>query len=140
MGVLERKVVEEAKAEILAALGGVADQETVDDVKSIVEGLETSLSGSLTANVVKSVQRGVITIGESSTSATATINAVNIEKASVSHLGSLSIAGGNYSGDEEPTLNSTHLTLTNSTTVTANRGGSGSKRTVTVSYEVVEFY
>lgn len=45
-------------------LGPMADQETVETVKSLVEGIETNLKGSLTANVVKSVQRGFVPYGK----------------------------------------------------------------------------
>lgn len=116
-------------------LGPMADQETVEAVKSLVEGIETNLKGSLTANVVKSVQRGVITIASGAKSGTATITAVNTGKAVVLYTGSAdhSANTSGYVGRK------VQLVLTNSTTVTASlydeRGW-----THTVPYQVIEYY
>ncbi|MGS0765904.1 hypothetical protein [Syntrophomonas curvata] len=76
------------------------------------------------ASPIKSIQRGVINISTSGYSATATISSVNPAKSIINYLG--------YTGNEE-----VRLELTNSTTVTAYRGGSN---IVTVGYEVIEFY
>lgn len=87
-------------------------------------------------SVVKSVQRGVINIATGMLANTATINAVNTNKAIV-------IYGGiGYSGNvsNSGTIDSTYLTLTNSTTVTATRQGSSSNISTTVPYQLIEFY
>ena len=86
-------------------------------------------------SVVKSIQRGVISINiENSNSTEVTINAVNINKAFV-----------NYGGATVATNDSNallpYLELVNSTTVRATRSGLSSNSSVTtVSYQVIEFY
>lgn len=84
---------------------------------------------------IKSIQRGTIAVtlsGASNGSATATITAVNTSKAFVNFLGFTSSQNNNK------TL--ARLELTNSTTVTANVVDTATTATVTVGYEVVEFY
>ena len=94
-------------------------------IKSLLTGGEISM--------VKSVQRGTITIS-SGTSATATLaKAVNMSKASVSYGGAYNDLSSYSSNNAMPTVQ-----LTNSTTVTATKGTSSGKTTVT--YEVVEYY
>ena len=86
-------------------------------------------------SVVKSIQRGVISINiENSNSTEVTINSVNINKAFV-----------NYGGATVATNDSNallpYLELVNSTTVRATRSGLSSNSSVTtVSYQVIEFY
>lgn len=77
--------------------------------------------------VVKSVQRGTVTIG----AGTATINAVNVSKAELDHLGLTDNAAALTSGGD------TRLTLTNATTVTVAAGVTSAQVT---GYQVVEFY
>jgi len=62
---------------------GVAREETSQEIKDIVEGLNTNLSGSLTANVVKSVQMQQCTIDNKSHGANSVIfniSEVNLDK------------------------------------------------------------
>jgi hypothetical protein len=81
--------------------------------------------------VIKQVQRGTITMTTAS-SATATIDGVTMAKALVEALG---FSQTNIDG---ASVILSRLTLTNSTTVTANRTtGTGN---VTIGYQVVEFY
>jgi len=96
---------------------------------------------------IKSIQRGVINLGTSATSATATITSVNTSKAMVNFLGSSSAGalgefreGGNLKGLYSK--NGHHfvrVALTNATTVTVTRAQANNATTV-VSYEVIEFY
>lgn len=86
-------------------------------------------------SMVKSIQRGVISFGSSSTTATATISAVNIAKAIVIHSGSIY---GNNNSNGLPGNWDARLDLTSGTVVTATRAYTGG--TPTVSYQVVEFY
>ena len=77
---------------------------------------------------IKSIQRGVITTA-SAQSSTATVSAVNTAKAVLTHLGaSISVAN-----------ESTHLTLTNATTITATRVSVNSGATQTA-WQLVEDY
>ena len=94
------------------------------------------------ASPIKSVQRGVITLNQLTATNSATISAVNTSKSFVNFLGQ-----GNdyiYSG-LDPWLYGSHfgrLALTNSTTVTATRDMYSERcvGTLTISYEVIEFY
>lgn len=84
-----------------------------------------------TPQIIKSIQRGTITLASVSSN-TATITAVDIAKSVLIHMG--------WSSDTDSAKQAVYLSLTNSTTVTANRGEAGATGTSTVSYEVVEFY
>lgn len=75
--------------EMKKLLGDRADQETLDAVKDLVEGIETNLKGSLTANVVKSVQIHRLDIAKNTTTASLTISEVNPSKAFVITGGSI---------------------------------------------------
>lgn len=86
---------------------------------------------------IKSVQRGTITMTNLETSASATISSVNTSKSMISFLGFTTT---------ETTPNTdqylTRISLTNSTTVTINRNtpfAVSGTRSITVSYEVIEF-
>jgi len=81
-------------------------------------------------SVTKSVQYGSVTI-TTGTSNTATITSVDTTKAVLITLGS--------SCDIDNATYTPRATLTNATTVTATRVGSGGQTTVT-SFVVVEFY
>ena len=81
---------------------------------------------------VKSIQRGRITISGSDTGSDTLAKAVNVNKSVVLYLGCCSITS-------QPSATHPTLTLTNSTTVTANTTP-GTGITLIVSYEVVEFY
>jgi len=79
---------------------------------------------------IKSIQRGTITIANSSTSNTATITAVVTAKSIISLLGT--------SSTETSAANLlARVELTNTTTVTATRGGTTGS--VTVRYLAVEY-
>lgn len=83
---------------------------------------------------VKSIQRGVIEIPNGATG-TATINAVNTDKAIVIHCGNFS----NDSSYPSGIYYECTLELTNETTVTASRLNVGGVK-CTVAFEVIEFY
>jgi hypothetical protein len=87
-------------------------------------------------NRIKSIQRGTISIGAVSTSATATITSVDTTKSILIQLGSNGAQNNTYS------VSSTdgYLVLTNATTITANKGVSGTSNIVIVSYQIVEYY
>jgi len=126
----------------------IADKETLDEVKALVSELETqhgtlqtlieevkSLVGSSSGGGgIKSVQRGVITFSSSSTTATATISAVDTSKAFVLWGGAIN--GTSYTDASNPGSWDARVDLTNSTTVTATKWWSFAS---TLSYQVVEF-
>jgi hypothetical protein len=82
---------------------------------------------------VKSIQRGTILIYVGITSATATIGAVNTAKSSLSLLGYSVSTGGSMSD------NSPRLSLTDATTITAERFSTTNNTAVTVSWQLVEY-
>lgn len=82
---------------------------------------------------IKSIQRGTVAFGANS-SMTATISAVNTSKAEIAYL------GFSMSGNIAEEVNIyPRLTLTNSTTITANRNGANTTNP-TVSWQVTEYY
>jgi hypothetical protein len=88
---------------------------------------------------IKSIQRGTISITSSSSSATATISAVNTAKTELRHLGGTQVASS--SEVVNPSAFGPRISLTNSTTVTATRPQASSATfNSTVSYEVVEWW
>jgi hypothetical protein len=84
--------------------------------------------------VLRSVQRGSITVGPAATSNTATINAVNTAKTELSCLG--------FESDEASNSDQyLRIAQTSAATITATRnGGAGAAGTSIVSYEAVEFF
>lgn len=80
--------------------------------------------------VIKSIQRGTISITGTNLTNTATITAVNTAKAE------LRLVGQSTTSSVLPSF--AYLQLTDSTTITATRLSSSSS-TTTVSYEVTEF-
>ena len=86
----------------------------------------------LNGKIIKSVQRGTIQV-DSGTTATKTINSVNMNKTVVNVTGVL-YGGGGSSGDDE----SFYLTLTSSTQLTMTCTENTNHRPV--AYEVIEFY
>ena len=78
---------------------------------------------------IKSIQRGTISIGSGTSSATATISSVDTSKAVIENLG----VRGNGA------VPAGTIELTNSTTVTAHRGYDMGLITVHA-YQVVEYY
>jgi hypothetical protein len=102
------------------------------------ENLPTKIQSLLTGgeiSMVKSVQRGVITMSQhKGTSKTATINSVNVNK-SVVLYGGYSTNADNYN---QPYIE-IRLELTNSTTVTASVGNDTYTNNV-IPYQVIEYY
>lgn len=88
--------------------------------------------------ILRSVQRGTITIGSGNTSGTATITAVVTGKAFVNYLG-MTTTDNTAWGTIDPGVVLASLVLTNTTTVTAQKNSSH-LFTDTVSYEVIEFW
>lgn len=100
------------------------------DVLFVFTGVTWRVHG-LTA--FKRIQRGTITIGSSSTSNTATVTSVNMDRSELRML------GNTYSSSTND-LNKAfcYIALTNSTTITATRGVGAASNSVIVSYELVE--
>lgn len=118
--------------EIAMRMGQAKEWERIVTDYNIAEMFQSALqSGGV--SVVKSVQRGTITIPRSSGSATATISSVQTNKSIVVYGGMTVDVNGDPS--EEP-----YLTLTNSTTVTATRKYANTNVATTVSYQVIEYY
>lgn len=88
----------------------------------------------LASSPVKSIQSGSITIGASSTSNTATISSVDTAKSRIAFKG--------YEGGAatDIRIGVANLELTNATTVTATRAAQDGTRTLTVYFDVVEYY
>lgn len=86
------------------------------------------------ATQIKSIQRGTITISSAVTSNTATITAVTMAK-SIVVSGGFTVDDTYAAGPEEYMV---RLVLTNTTTVTASKGVSGTG--ITIAYQVIEFY
>ena len=84
----------------------------------------------LGGDVIQSIQRGTISINDTDSSGTATITSVTTTKAMLNHLGQS--GQGNNARD-----GFIRITLTNATTVTANRQSANGS--VSVNYQVVEF-
>lgn len=87
--------------------------------------------------IVRRIQRGTISLAAGmTTSATATITAVDTAKAVLLHGGWTGVSGGGALGAERP-----RIALTNATTITATRVGpdTNTQQSV-VAYQVVEFY
>ena len=82
-------------------------------------------------SVIKSIQRGVITITSGQTTATATISSVTTGKTMLNFLGSRRASSSSEN-------HNCTLTLTNATTVTARRDGT--LQDAYVGFEVIEFY
>lgn len=89
------------------------------------------------ARAIKSIQRGVISLGAGVTTATATITSVNTGKAQLRHL------GGTAGAEDGLRAAMVRLVLTNATTVTAVRDSAVNVDgvvTATVSWELTEDY
>lgn len=86
-----------------------------------------------TSALIKSVQHGTITVNAAGTSNTATVNSVATGKAALVWLGQTTTETSDFA----PENFCPRITLTNSTTVTANRAGNGSA--VTVGFCLIEF-
>lgn len=80
--------------------------------------------------VVKSVQRGVISITGTNTSATATITSVDTAKAELHFIGNTNNTISSNSA--------ARIVLTNSTTITATRA-SATTATTTITWEIKEY-
>src|SRR5690348_13736716 len=80
-------------------------------------------------SLIKLIQRGTITIADATSSNTATITAATLERSRLRHLGYQTVGGESNARNR--------LTLTNPTTITANRNGSVGD--LEVAYEVTEY-
>ena len=107
---------------------------SVDGAGSVTSDLTQDLFGLVDITVVKSIQRGTITISASGTSGTATITAVDIAKSNLTMLGFATA-----STDSNPSTHNPRIALTNATTITATCT-SAAGGAIIVSYEIVEFY
>lgn len=115
----------------------VALESTSQELKTLIESLQTALGNGLSA--VKSVQRGVIAIqhktGEVVTK-TATISAVNVNKAVLVY------GGHSKSVEAGAAMQGEHIELTNSTTITAKVScpyWGGDAYNHYLPYQVIEF-
>ena len=99
-----------------------------------IAGKEIVANGS----AIKSIQRGTIVLSKDQTSKAATISPVITEKTMLNFLGASS-RGQTGTFNDRTGHHFVRMSLTNSTTVTANREFSG-EEPAAVSYEVIEFY
>lgn len=84
---------------------------------------------------IKNIQYGTVSVPFNNYSATATITTVDTAKTVLIMLGFSTAAGTTDASIIYP-----RITLTNTTTVTATRGGNTSTGTLTVGFVAVEFY
>lgn len=85
-------------------------------------------------SAVKSIQRGTGILQTTNNEVTVTISSVNVNKAMINFLGASAATFSQMTGHHF-----VRLSLTNATTITANRQSSQNVAT-TFSYEVIEFY
>ena len=83
---------------------------------------------------IKSIQRGTGILQTTNNEVTVTISSVNVNKAMINFLGASAAIAYTEMG-----LHFIRLSLTNATTITANRQSAANVAT-TFSYEVIEFY
>lgn len=97
-------------------------------------GIDARIQG---GSVVKSVQRGVVTITSTNQSNTATISAVDTAKSKLALLG----VSSSNSSDADNRILGVRLTFTNSTTITATRtSATALNGTLSVAFEVLEHF
>lgn len=82
---------------------------------------------------IKGIQRGTVTIGSGASSATVTITAVDVSKTELRNV------GGSQSDSTGTISIFPRITLTNSTTITANSTFTVSAGTLIISWELTEF-
>lgn len=92
-------------------------------------------NGLFVPSLIKSIQRGTIVIAGGTSSNTATLSTAVVLANSLLTWGS---QGLNTSGQVDAQMFTARITLTNTTTVTATRGGT--TEALTVPYEVIEFW
>lgn len=113
-------------------LGG--DRTIVSGNTLSVTGIQGRIQG---GSVIKSIQRGTITLATTASSNTATITSVDTTKSVVQLNG----FNSNNSSDSNVAVYLPRVDLTNATTVTANRGITSSLNgTVTINFQVTEYY
>lgn len=98
---------------------------TIANIKARIRG----------GSVIKSIQRGTISITGTNTTAIATVTAVDVNKSIINWVGQNAFATG--AGTSQGDI---YLILTNATTITATRINSGVSQTSIVSYELVEYF
>ncbi len=115
---------------------------TVTVTRTRSTGTTTVLKGfvlTYPVGIIKSIQRGTISMTSGETSKAATVTSVNTAKSILNHLGNTT------NESSSPSLyapSESTLTLTNATTVTADRGsvtGTAGALTNVTSYELIEF-
>lgn len=103
----------------------------------------SSLSQFAQSGRIKSIQRGLISIGTSSSSASITITSVDTSKSVLYNLGQSTAALINnayyYYGGHAYNADA-YLSLTNSSTITASRTLTGVDVVQYISYQIVEYY
>lgn len=81
---------------------------------------------------IKSIQRGTTSITGTNLTGTSTITAVDTAKSELRMLG--------WSADSDDVRVNPYIALTNTTTITATRGGNGTGAITTVSWELTEWH
>lgn len=112
----------------------VAMESTSQEILTAVNNMEAGFAGELTVSVIKSIQRGTISIGGSDTSGTATINSVSINKSAVFHNGNYATETGKDGDGYTCTVE-----LTNSTTVTARKVQTTNSVGQVIAFTVIEY-
>ena len=115
-----------------------------NDCVDVVGGTPIAVSGAVQSvsigdmpggGMIKSIQRGTLTISGSAAVGTATVTAVDTSKSVLNMLGSSIFVGVTDAADSDG-----RITLTNSTTITATRGNNAASQALIISYELVEHY
>ena len=144
MGVIDREEINGFTKEEIAAAKESINANTDAEISAAIAALQTATGeardsilaklGSGGSSVIKSIQRGTISHGVSSSEVTATINAVNTAKTMLNLLG----CRNNASDTDDDKYKFAHIELKDSKTIVVRRSGS-STVSVYVSYEVIEF-
>lgn len=97
--------------------------------------------------IIKSLQRGVISMSNVQTSKSTTVSSVNTSKSVLSHLGQITDLTNTGSGTTNALGSSNaYISLTSATNIdavratTASSGGTPTNNTCDISYELIEFF
>jgi hypothetical protein len=125
---------------MLGRPGRRSPQDKISRGCNMTGGVLAALLKSGGSSIISSVQQISITIGGSSNSNTTTITSVDTSRSMVLWNGFTTDAQADDAGNKfGNNIVSGYLTLTNSTTVTATRGGNDGAKTVTLYGTVIEF-
>jgi hypothetical protein len=123
---------------------------TVTVTRTASSGTSVTVKGCVIefpVGVIKTLQRGVISMTNAQTTKSTTVSAVNTTKSALSHLGQITDLTNTGAGTTNALASSNaHIALTSATNIDAARqtvsssGGTPGNNTCAISYELIEFY